>query len=1175
MPTQDLGKCPDPGIMNVLFEARRIRNSSSTSKHSSPRPSVSVSDVKKVRSKESLSLVEPPKHAKRVTFSKQRPVVKTTQQTTVKDTEMQTGLTSCLITNPTLDLRAAGGANNPAERKVGWLARTDSECQFKAPGIDFLTERDTNVITFEVKMRDSLQSVKDYTTKCDYFPKFVDKRPYKDQATQTLYRESSAQTVAYLPEIVDKEKVENLELFNLATLLPGDKPPGLYEVEILERARKRWAFNKALKTNFMKQLHEARESAIKSKYRPILEAFEWEQWIEREEYIQECQMMRLEIVICMFDKREQEMHNASRTRIEVACRTIEKRRQHGLTKNEIQYQRAMRRLQIEHSGTSRRWKKQSPMQALGSPCSEFYGPLIRHGVDPARRNFVGDGRKAFDMRIDNLEKRVNMDKLECPFTKLKEWSKPKEYVKEYEQNFCSDKHLQKLYESLKSLRSQATKHKTAPKCLKRRPKPPSEVDSRISFNYEDVDARDFFKDRARRTEGTDAARHEALSPEQLLAIQNFLEDEDRRKNSPDIAKQMLEERNHEDLEQLLHMYEGSTIGWIMQFLSEEMERLKEQRKLHFFSILAQKERWRREAAEAGLRQKENNMRTLYEDIFQQSNVVHNDVADDFINSILTTDMAHIAERDASEAVVTLAKQIDQDIQRWLESFKLIQTPLTYEPLREVLRGMVFPELNALVLKYEKTLIAKYIIDDVIFSRIWEEMETYDIASTLTSDLIDRLIDNDLYFFSTESESDTPYSTSYKEAKAILRKVIRQAVPGRRWMTETERIAHETYNTLFDDVFEGILQKMNMDLEPIEPVVVRQAFSRQVISGHDNIRELEAEKILERTKAESHGETDLENIIHLRTQVLSLLKKMKGDKITKDLVTDEKYIGDDKPQNADDLKDDQLVHRHVYNEVQAEQFADEEDVCSIQSIMDILKEEDFGALRHIMKKEQPKETSSSLSDIGVNFGNQGTQTKQEDQLIGAFNELIYTEGSEENTEYEADDERSWWNQEGEQEEEEDIYGVGTSQLEDGQESQVEKTLKNQLKESSEEPAQEPAQEPVQEPAQDPAEEPSQEPAQAPSNEPSNVPSMKSKIHSNQDSDEDLKTDEQLYNKSSDFLIDQENDAPKESRKNNPSTFFDARATKKFSVVTSNYDLSTAPQGTSDENAGLRSTGSHRE
>ncbi|XP_062142293.1 cilia- and flagella-associated protein 91-like [Drosophila sulfurigaster albostrigata] len=1123
----------ETGVMNVLFEARRMRNSSSTSRHSGSSPRVAPLEVKRVKSKESVQLlVEPPKHAKRVTFSKQKQQQQQQQQqhqqrqqTVVKDSEMQTGLTSCLITNPTLEPRATGGANNPAERKVGWLARTDSECQFKAPGIDFLTERDTNVITFEVKMRDSLQSVKDYTTKCDYFPKFVDKRPFKDQATQTLYRESSAQTLAYLPDIVDKEQSEHLELFNLATLLPGDKPPGLYEVEILERARKRWAFNQALKTNFMQQLHEARESAINSKYRPILEAFEWEQWIEREEYIQECQMMRLKIVIRMFDKRERQMHTASKTRIEEACATIEKRRQHGLNKNEIKYQRAMRRLQIEHSGTSRRWKKQSPMQALGSPCSEFYGPLIRHGVDPARRNFVGDGRKAFDMRIDSLEKRVDMDKLECPFTKLKEWSKPKEYVKEYEQNFCSDKHLQKLYESLKTLRSQATRQKTAPKCLKRRPKVASEVDARISYNYEDVDARDFFMDRARRSDVAELKVGEELSPEQILAIRNFLEDEERRTHSPDIAEQMIRERRTEDLEQLLHIYEGGTIGWIMQFLSEEMERLKEQRKLHFFSILAQKERWRREAAEAGLRQKENNLRILYEDIFQQSNVVNNEVTEDYINTILTTDMAHIAENNAAESVIVLAKQIDADIQRWLDNIKLVQTPLTYEPLRELLRAMVFPDLNTLVIKYEKTLIAKYIIDDVLFGRIWEELETYDIATVIGSDLIDRLIDNDLYLFSTESEGETPRPrTANIEVEAILRKVIRQAVPGRRWKTETERVAHENCNDLFDGIFDRILEEMNRDIEPMEPVELHQAFSRQLISKRDNIRELEEENLQKRRLDETVAEGEIENIMHLKTQVLSLLKKMKGDKITKALDTDEHYLGDAKVKIEDD-QSDALVHLHVYKE--REKISEVEgDVHSIVSMLDVTNEEHFATVRHPgLETDIADDTSSSrMTYIGVEFGTQ-TKKRPEDQLIHAFHELIDgTVPSDAYTEYEADDESSWWPRDDyvdEGKEEELLMSTDTVLR---QQSSSDASLKGTLKRP------------------------------AVSRPPSRVGSLPDSKLASQ-----VELPKERIPRATSLLIDEEEDEhPLGNLSSNKTsnTFFDARDTKKFSGVSSHYDL-TAP------------------
>lgn len=785
----------------------------------------------------------------------------------------------------------------------------------------------------------------------------------------------------------------------MPNILAGDKAPGLYEVEILERARKRWAFNKALKTNFRKQLDEAREKAIKTKFRPILEAFEWEHWIEREEYIQECQMMRLEIVIRMFDKREMEMHNASKQRIETACYVIEQRRQHGLHKNEIEYQRAMRRLQIKNSGLSRRWKKQYPLQALGNPCSEFWGPLIRHGVDPARRNFVGDGRKAFDMRIDELEKRVNMTQLVCPFRKLKEWSKPKEYVKEYEQNFCSDKHLEKLYESLKTLRSQANKQKTAPKCLKKRPKPPSEANSNVTFDYEDVDATDFFKDRVRRTDGKEGTQKADLSPEQMLAIRNYLEDLEA-KDIPDISKKMQMERKTEDLEQLLHMYEGSTIGWIMQFLSEEMERLKEQRKLHFFSILAQKERWRREAAEAGLRQKENDMRLLYEDMFQQSNAVHSQITDEYIQTILTKDMAHIAVCDATESVVVLAKQIDADIRRWLESFKLIQTPLTYEPLREMLRSMVSPDLDAQLVKYEKNLIVQYIIDDILFPGIWDEMESYDIATTMMSDLIDRLIDNDLYLFSTDSEPDEPQRKGWYEAEAIIRKLIRQAVPGRRWKTETERIVHENCENLFDDIFEQI---MNRKLDVLEPIDLTETFSDVLFDPKINIHE---NRVVTAMIKEKSAQTEVEDepdarTKHLKTEVLSLQKKMKFDNVTKSLTprtqyTDERYS---------DFEKDTFLKQTVFVPKPPQTPTNQEgDIYSIISTLDIMEAPDFKELRRAYRKA-PSPIQSVLSISGLVFDDDQTQTKIQDQALGSLMDLLKV--VEPVSEYEADDESSSW------------------------------------------------------------------------------------------------------------------------------------------------------------------------
>ncbi|XP_017152483.1 cilia- and flagella-associated protein 91-like [Drosophila miranda] len=827
-------------------------------------------------------------------------------------------LSSCLITRSSLGPRLKSGANNPAKRSTGRLPRTDSECLFKATGIDFLTEKDTNTTTHEVKLDSSVYPRKTpLMNKCDFFPKYVDNRPFKEQATQTLYREASAQTLAYLPETEDKVMDEHLELFRLASALPGDKPPGLYEVEVLERSRRRWAFNKALNTNLKRQLQEARELAMKTKYKSILEAFEWESWIEREDCIQECQKRRLEIVIKMFDKREKEMHLASKKRIEMACEGIAERRQAALHKNEIEYQRGKRRLDIQLAKTSLKWQKQSPLYSLGSPCSEFYGPLIRHGVDPARQSFLGTNRKAFDIRMDDLEKRVKMNNVTCPFRKLKEWSKPREYVKEYEQNFCSEKKLQNLYDSLTALRKQQYEHKNPPKSLKKRHKPRvHSVDARMSSFSGSTTM--FYNPEKSRMEQPQKGRTVELN------------------RSSALAKSLQDDRRQVDLEYLLQKYEGTYIGWIMQFLSEEMGRLKEQRRLHFFTILAQKERWRREANEAGLRQKENELRRVYDELFQKSNPANKQVGNEYLNRILTTDMIHIADHEATKTVTGLAKDIDADIQRWLESFKLIQTPLTYDPLRLMLRDMVSPDMNAALDRHEKALIANYIVEDVIFGRVWEELEPFDISTTLTSDFIDRLIDNDLYLFSTDSESDTPQETSSYEANAIIRKLIRQAVPGQRWKDEIERIVHENQNDLFDDVFAAIMSKIENPppVRPSQLIEVGPMLSHTVIKTEDNIRAMEILEF-EAMRDQIHTQYSEE----LKTTILSLFKKITVDHITKKLETDELFTEDETIPMGEDV----FMKSQSYGPPESDPKLDS-DLYSIMGIVDICKEKNFNLLK---------------------------------------------------------------------------------------------------------------------------------------------------------------------------------------------------------------------------------------
>ncbi|XP_017479548.1 PREDICTED: uncharacterized protein LOC108369079 [Rhagoletis zephyria] len=691
--------------------------------------------------------------------------------------------------NPTSP-RLKAGANNTAERRVTNVVMTPSACKSNPPGLHHF-KPNTKVNVVEMKLNHNAikeESPVHHYTYCQFFQEAKRKKS-KTRGTQSLYRESSTQTLPFLPEVSNKDnELEQIELSKLPTILPGDGPPGLYQVEVLERARKRWAFARALKENFRQQIDEVKVKAKQSEHGVVLQAFEWEHWIEREEYLQECQMLRLEILIGMFNKREQKIQETSKTRIERSYDQILARRDASLYKNQLKYEREMRQLEIKRRRVPKCWRRENILSQLGTPTSEFYGPELRYGVNPSRRHFVG-GREEFEARMDDLEKRaVKFSKLVCSFTKLKEWAKPKQRFLEIEQNFCSDENLQKMYETLTSLRKQAVKQKVVPKCLiqKIKQKVKDEVKKPIKANENIVEESNDIEDVTK-----DKVNEEELQRTDDTEFRQSIEAKKQR------AQYLMEELYNEDLEAMIQEYEGYTIGWLMRFLSEEMGRLQEQRLLHYITMLAQKERWLREAAEAGLRQKENEMRQIYEQIYIDSY----DSCRSYLNMILEKDIPNISHEKAEVEVLDMARVIDADIQRWLDSFYAIQNPLNYYSLRHNLKTIIFNNVDDILKAVETKQSVKYVIE-MLFIDVFEKLEPYDIGSYAANELVDRLFDLDLYYFSSEENSTCSCLAcecpeSEREIRALIRKLIRQAVPGRRWKTPVERLAKETVKDLID------------------------------------------------------------------------------------------------------------------------------------------------------------------------------------------------------------------------------------------------------------------------------------------------------------------------------------------------------------------------------------------
>lgn len=142
-------------------------------------------------------------------------------------------------------------------------------------------------------------------------------KTFRTIASQTIYREQSAQTRPYLPQakIVQKTMASTVmpEVVLVSELLDGHTVPGQREIDLILNARKRRQWEKALfETN----------SRSASEKKRILEAFEWHNWLNREEDFELTQSQRLEIVKKIMDERQASLAEDAAERIDKSIERI-------------------------------------------------------------------------------------------------------------------------------------------------------------------------------------------------------------------------------------------------------------------------------------------------------------------------------------------------------------------------------------------------------------------------------------------------------------------------------------------------------------------------------------------------------------------------------------------------------------------------------------------------------------------------------------------------------------------------------------------------------------------------------------------------------------------------------------------------------------------------------------
>ncbi|KAI4469663.1 hypothetical protein MML48_1g18959 [Holotrichia oblita] len=199
---------------------------------------------------------------------------------------------------------------------------------------------------------------------------------------QTMYRESSAQTSPWQPDykVIDGSDPEILKLDFLKW--GAGLPIGIREVKLIERAR--------MKRQWEKALPPAADAKSLTKRRNIIDAMEREEWAFREQEIEEVQTLRMDLLEKMLAELLENTKTRSEKKMRMFCQMKLAEREEKLAKLKKLSTREKRRLEFNHRGIIMKYNPMNVLDEHADYKSELYAPMMRHGVHPKRQHQVID-----------------------------------------------------------------------------------------------------------------------------------------------------------------------------------------------------------------------------------------------------------------------------------------------------------------------------------------------------------------------------------------------------------------------------------------------------------------------------------------------------------------------------------------------------------------------------------------------------------------------------------------------------------------------------------------------------------------------------------------------------------------------------------------------------------------
>lgn len=124
------------------------------------------------------------------------------------------------------------------------------------------------------------------------------------------------------------------------------------------------------------------------------------------------------------------------------------------------------------------------------------------------------------------------------------------------------------------------------------------------------------------------------------------------------------------IDEVLQGLEGEAVADMFDFLSKELIRLQEERRIHAFAMLAERQRRMREAEESGLRQVEERRRREEDEIFKQILKTQQESVVTYLEDCILESTNKVADDKARKEIQEMATKINDVAYEMEEKYEL-------------------------------------------------------------------------------------------------------------------------------------------------------------------------------------------------------------------------------------------------------------------------------------------------------------------------------------------------------------------------------------------------------------------------------------------------------------------------------------------------------------------------